>query len=217
MGMIFGKIDVECAAHDVLLAGSQANFAVRRYKPHVIARVRGSSARDNGMFRLLATYIGVYGTPMNRGMNSTSSQPQQIAMTAPVISSVPKQIAMTAPVVSTSENHMAFVLPKEYTSKDMAPKPTDPRVELHDVPERLLAVKTFSGNHDYDSAKTIAIEFQKEIENFGLTCKTRGEWQLARYNPPFTLWWLRTNEIWIDIEESEMLHKNVVEKVSSES
>ena len=92
MGIVFGKIDVECAAHDVLQV-SGAGFAVRRYHPHVIARVRrGDGVKDNAAFNLLATYIGVYGTPKNQGR-------RPIAMTAPVISYTPERIDMTAPVV----------------------------------------------------------------------------------------------------------------------
>ena len=74
-----------------------------------------------------------------------------------------------------------------------------------DVPARLVAVKNFSGSHDYKSAQEIATKFQAELEAYGLECKSRGVWQLARYNPPFTLWFLRTNEIWVDIVENSNL------------
>ena len=130
-------------------------------------------------------------------------------MTAPVISypNSPERIAMTAPVVSKGANDMAFVLPSKYKSKATAPQPTDPRVELVDVPERLVAVKSFSGSHDYDSSSQIAANFQTELEEYGLKPKSDA-WQLARYNPPFTLWFLRTNEIWVDIENDSELIKS---------
>jgi hypothetical protein len=32
------------------------------------------------------------------------------------------------------------------------------------------------------------------------------DWSLARYNPPFTLWFLRTNEIWVNIADSGAIH-----------
>jgi hypothetical protein len=215
MGMVFGKVDVECAAHDTLqlrggtASAAAAGFAVRRYHPHVLARVRrGATVKENQMFGILATYIGVYGTPKNTGAGAA---PRQIAMTAPVISSVPQQIAMTAPVVSERESDMAFVLPAKYTAGADAPQPTDSRVELVDIPSRLVAVKTFSGSYDYTSSQEIAAKFQAELEDFGLECKSSGAWQLARYNPPFTLWWLRTNEIWVDIKENSKLIGDNVE------
>ena len=92
---------------------------------------------------------------------------------------------------------MAFVLPSEYKSKSDAPQPTDPRVELVDVPERLVAVKVFSGAVDYNSSQQIAAKFKTELEEYGLKQKS-DSWQLGTTR--LTLWFLRTNEIWVDIE-----------------
>ena len=188
------------------------------------------------MFRILARYIGVFGNPENKDIN-------KIAMTAPVLSKTSSsKIAMTAPVLSSSANDMRFVLPKKFKTKEDAPQPTDTRVELIDVPERMVAVKTFSGLVSMDQSETMANEFKAALEAQGFICKgtftnlvlefehklqlTRinllfslvlfvflfsfliffifVDWMLARYNPPFTLWFLRTNEIWMTVDKDSI-------------
>jgi hypothetical protein len=202
MGMIFGKIDVEQASHDILSHEFPTpDISLRRYHQHVLARVPSTSAKENEMFRILARYIGVFGTPENINSNS-------IAMTAPVLSAPSSsKIAMTAPVLSSSSMHdMSFVLPAKYTTKTQAPQPTDSRVELVDVPERTVAVKTFSGMVSMEEAEAMANEFKSELETQGFEIDTMNDWSLARYNPPFTLWFLRTNEIWVNIADSGAIH-----------
>ena len=187
------------------------------------------------MFRILARYIGVFGNPENKDTN-------KIAMTAPVLSKTSSsKIAMTAPVLS-SANDMRFVLPKKFKTKEDAPQPTDTRVELIDVPERMVAVKTFSGLISMDQSETMANEFKAALEAQGFICKGKFtnlvlefehklqltrinllfslvlfvflfsfliffifvDWMLARYNPPFTLWFLRTNEIWMTVDKDSI-------------
>merc|ERR1712166_1431283 len=184
MGMIFGKIDVECAAHDVMpYSFPTADVSLRRLQSHVLAKVSPNQVEENDMFRILARYIGVFGNPENKDSN-------KIAMTAPVLSSCKEDA-----------NDMRFVLPKKFKTKEDAPQPTDTRVELIDVPERMVAVKTFSGLISMDQSETMANEFKAALEAQGFICK---DWMLARYNPPFTLWFLRTNEIWMTVDKDSI-------------
>jgi hypothetical protein len=94
---------------------------------------------------------------------------------------------------------MSFLLPSKYTL-ETAPKPTDPRVRIEDVPPRTVAVSTFSG--------TGAPEYQQEhattlLDALGeKNVKVIGSWSCARYNPPFALPFLRTNEIHVPIDIS---------------
>merc|ERR1712188_174427 len=132
MGMVFGKIDVECAKFDIVSEGKA--FQVRRYHPAVAAQVKTTD--DNGGFRQLARYIGVFGTPEN-GSN------QAVSMTAPVVST-PQSISMTAPVTSTTDT-MQFILPS-VLSMENAPKPASPDVELVQLPSRTYAVRQYSGS-----------------------------------------------------------------------
>jgi hypothetical protein len=75
----------------------------------------------------------VFGTPANQ-------KSEAIAMTAPVITNSPDSttIAMTAPVLSTS-NVMSFILPSSIQNVAEAPVPSNPQVNLRQLPQRDLA------------------------------------------------------------------------------
>merc|ERR1712107_541276 len=101
--------------------------------------------------------------------------------------------AMTTPVV-TGGCLMRFVLPSKYKTIEDAPVPTDPKVRLVAVPEKDMAVLRFrgkvTGNGEaegkYDELVRLAAEK-------GLS--PDGKWELHRFNPPFMLPFLRTNEV----------------------
>ena len=143
-----------------------SSYSTSTQHSHVLAKVSPNQVEENDMFRILARYIGVFGNPENKDTN-------KIAMTAPVLSTKTSssKIAMTAPVLSSSANDMRFVLPKKFKTKEDAPQPTDTRVELIDVPERMVAVKTFSGLVSMDQSETMANEFKAALEAQGFICK----------------------------------------------
>jgi len=66
------------------------------------------------------------------------------------------------------------------------------------VPARTLAVLRFSG-----WARDATVEEKKKILLATLarnSLKVKGEAVLMRYNPPFTPWFLRRNEVAIEVE-----------------
>ena len=147
MGIVMGVIREEMP--QFTLIHKAATYEVRKYAPSVIAETSFGTGgwgggSDGKPFGALARYIGVFGTPMN----AATGKPEAIAMTAPVLVTAPEPVAMTAPVLvsPTSTQHtMAFVLPaSRYKTVDEAPKPTDPRVHLRQLPERLQAVRQYS-------------------------------------------------------------------------
>ena len=169
-------------------------WEVRRYPSHVVAEtvVRGVPFEDAGnqAFRLLVGYIG--------GENAAR---RSIEMTAPVVQS-PEKIAMTAPVLQerTSEGHVvAFVLPAGITEAE-APIPTRPEVRLRTVPEQLVAVLRFSGRWTRESWERHRDELLAKVSSAGLP--VRGEPRFARFNPPFTPWFLRHNEAQVEVERA---------------
>lgn len=93
---------------------------------------------------------------------------------------------------------MSFLLPSKYTM-DTAPIPTDSRIKIHEIPERMEAVLTYSGNFNAESAekmrdKLVELLKAKEIEH------DAEKYTYAGYNPPFTLPWMKTNEIHIPVK-----------------
>lgn len=167
-------------------------FDLRDYEPHILAETLVDGTLEdagNKAFRRLFNYIS--------GANHSRSS---IAMTAPVSQeSSGEKIAMTAPVSqqpSAGKWAVSFMMPASCTLATL-PVPDDNSITLRQVPARRMAAVRYSGTW---SEKNY-LEYKERLENWirenGF--KISGEPLWARYNPPFTLWFLRRNEILIPI------------------
>jgi len=170
-------------------------FELRRYAPTLIAEVTvdGEDYRDAASkgFRPLANYIF--------GENTGT---EKIAMTAPVMAeSAPEKIPMTAPVMVSGEStyRVAFSMPSRYTL-DTLPKPNDPRVSFRQLPERTMAVICFSGPFNQRNFVKHLIRLQEWMMRSKLIAI--GEPVIAGYDPPILPWFLKHNEIMIEIKTS---------------
>jgi hypothetical protein len=166
-------------------------FEVRRYEKYVIAEtIVGASAEDAGNdgFRILAAYI--FGG--NQGSRS-------IEMTAPV-AQTPVQIAMTAPVAQAADAGgyaVRFAMPHGSTLASL-PVPTDARVTLRLLPERTVAVIRYSGTWSQSRYAEQLQALRAALALAGL--RWHGEPQWARYDPPWMPWFLRRNEVWLELD-----------------
>lgn len=126
-------------------------------------------------------------------------------MTAPVVQkSESEKISMTAPVViSPNENKtwtMTFSMPSKFTLETL-PIPTDERVKIEKVEGKLVAALTFSGFWN----ESINANMAQELTNW---MKDYKEYQIssapmfAGYNPPWTLPFLRRNEMLIELKNT---------------
>ncbi len=157
---------------------------IRRYPPLSLATVFAAS--DNVAFSILFDYI------------SGNNEPKQrLAMTAPVISKRPtgEKISMTAPVISNAGS-FSFVLPLNYDGKTV-PRPMDPRIKIEQIPSRLMAVVKFSGLAHERQVSAEEKLLLDTLEENGL--RSKGEPFLMRYNGPFTLGFMRHNEIGVEM------------------
>ena len=171
-------------------------FELRSYAPMILAEVQVDGDLDEASsqgFRLIAAYIF--------GQNRVS---EKIAMTAPVAieeQSVSSKIAMTAPVNIEGNGGqwtVSFVMPSEYTMESI-PKPLNSKVVLRQIPTVKRAVVQFSGfyNNAKIAERTVELEEWMKTKNLQAT----GAPKFARYNPPWTLPFLRRNEIMIDVRD----------------
>ena len=168
-------------------------YEIREYAPIVAIETEVESDFEdagNRAFRRLFNYI-----------NGENQSKAEIAMTAPVTQSASEseKIAMTAPVTQSERDGkfvVRFVLPATYTLAS-APTPNDPQVKLTELPKRQYAVRRYSGTwwkSNYDA-------------NLGELRQARGQDNVSyedtpiwsRYTAPFTLWFLRRNEIWLPL------------------
>ena len=90
-----------------------------------------------------------------------------------------------------------FVLPKGVTLAT-APEPLDPRVQLRQMPGSRVAVVRYSGlwsqgNYDEHLASLQATLKAAQIAWIGAPT-------LSRYDPPYTPWFMRRNEIWLTLQ-----------------
>jgi hypothetical protein len=203
MGMVFGRMSEEQPPYESIFKSDA--FEIRKYDKMLVVETKyrnGASMDDNsgGEFRRLARYIGVFQNPENEDPNT--HKPEPISMTAPVMMSHPTQPSDEREDPRT----MAFVLPaSKYERLEDVPKPNDKNVSLREVPSRFLAVRTFSGNISSSSTKEHLQTLLNDLESSGkwTIAPRRGttdpQWYLAGYNPPFTISWLKTNEIMIEV------------------
>lgn len=183
--------DVEQARYNVVKSSS--SIEIRDYDPKIIAQTKVAGERKEAInqgFRLIADYI--FG-------NNTSAQ--KVAMTAPVIQQESEKIAMTAPVMQTGDDNnwsVAFVMPDEYTIETL-PKPNNNLVKLIEVPGKRFAAIRFSGLAGEESLKARTDELNAYIKSQNLNPISAPAY--AFYNPPWTLPFMRRNEVMIEISK----------------
>ena len=172
-------------------------FEVRAYAPMIVAEVQVDGDLDEASsqgFRLIAAYIF--------GQNQVG---EKIAMTAPVMVEDQKQksakIAMTVPVGIESNAGkwtVSFVMPSEYTMESI-PKPINSQVQLRQIPTVKKAVIGFTGfyNQQKVAEKTLELEQWMKARNL----QGIGAPNFSRYNPPWTLPFMRRNEVMITLRD----------------
>ena len=92
---------------------------------------------------------------------------------------------------------MSFVLPQTFASST-APSPIDPSVKITELNNFTVAVISFSGLLNQDTILANKALPQNWINKRGL--EINGKVKAAGYNPPFTLPFLRRNEILIPVK-----------------
>lgn len=167
-------------------------FEVRDYAPLLVAEVTVTGDQQQAGskgFGLLAKYI--FGG---------NTRQRKIAMTAPVTKIAQGQtIAMTAPVTQTKGEaswQIRFAMPGDLAQADL-PEPDNPAVTIIALPPRRAAVLCFSGLAGETKVAAITSELRDIIHAHGM--QVAGPAVIALYNPPWTPWFLRRNEVMFDV------------------
>ncbi len=181
---------VEQPKYEVLM--SKGDIEVREYPRMILAEVQVAGERKEAIrqgFKILADYIF--------GNNSSR---KKMEMTAPVTNELSEKVSMTAPVMQeqgAQKWKISFVMPAEY-SLDTLPKPNSADVTIISRPARCFAVIRFSS-----LANDVSIKLHtEELESYISAQKLHsiGGAVLAFYNPPWTLPFLRRNEVMMEID-----------------
>jgi len=176
------------------LVKQEGPYELRGYAPRIVAETMVEDSFQDASsagFKRNAGYI--FGNNVSR-----SGESEKIEMTAPV-SMEPKseKISMTAPVSmrqSQGKWRVQFFMPREYTI-DSLPSPNDSAVQLRTLPASNFAVVRFSGLVNEKKKQDKSAELLNWMQSRNI--KPMGEPVLARYNPPWTLPFLRRNEIMV--------------------
>lgn len=200
MGIVFGVTGTKGPVYEVLVRTS--SYEIRYYQQSFLtAEIPMKS--DNEGFTALAKYIGVFGKPEN---------------------DISKPLDMTHPVIKeesteTSVEVMKFVLPEEYQHITDAPKPANAKISIKENPPQYIASIGFSGWYNPALGVNFFNKLSSVLKNDGyISFENPKEiaWSVAQYHPPFTIPFLRLNEVWIKLspEKSEKL-KELIEKKGS--
>ena len=165
-------IAIEEPVYQVEKAWEPEQIEIRAYAPRIMA-VTGMNEDSDSGFRVLAGYI--FGG---------NAEEQKIAMTAPVQQTM------------AGEKEMAFMMPAEYALKDL-PQPEDQRVSFREAPAYTAAVIQFSGWASAEKADENWQQLQRFLIAEGIDIT--GEPTLNQYNPPWTLPFMRRNEIIVPV------------------
>ena len=167
---------IEEPTYSLVAAWDDPDVEIRDYDPRILATTRMTDGQNSG-FRVLAGYI--FGG---------NEKEQEIAMTAPVQRTMPGE----------NDAEMAFVVPSEFDLADL-PTPNDTRVGFREEPAYRAAVIRFSGWMSDKKAERHWQKLRQFLVEQGI--QPLGEPTLNQYNPPWTLPFMRRNEIIIAVAQ----------------
>jgi len=181
-------------------------FEIRKYAPVIVAEVivdgDMSTASSRG-FRLIAGFIFGKNSKVNQAELSSRTSPsdgtstetsEKIAMTVPV--TVEPQGTLDPNFETAKLWRVQFTMPKQYTLQTL-PQPTDPSVKVREIQGKRIAAMQYTGFNGEEKVSEKAALLLNWLSTKNI--KPVGPPQLARYNPPWSLPFLRRNEILIEI------------------
>ena len=192
-GLLAGPVMSNVEKPDYKVIQTERNIEIRQYEPMIIAEVEVDGKREDAIregFRLIADYIF--------GNNTVQ---RDIAMTAPVQQQESQKIAMTAPVQQQSTGRswqISFVMPSKY-SMETLPEPKNDRVRLKEIMTKKFVVIKFSGINSNENVT----EHENQLMNYieANQIKIIDSPKYAFYNAPWTLPFMRRNEVMIEINQ----------------
>lgn len=159
---------------------TEGDCELRDYEPFIVAETRVDGPMEdagNHAFKILANYI----------FGGNSDQ---------------KKISMTAPVSVSADAggsyRVTFSMPSSF-KMDTLPKPEDTKVKLQTVDRQKMAAFRYSGTWSIERFEERKVKLTEWIQSKKMTAT--GSAVFARYNAPWTPWFLRRNEVLIPVRE----------------
>ena len=199
MGSVFGKTsDYESPKFKLL--SKTDNYEIRSYSETIAIDGPTSQSNDGNGFGNLAKYIGVGSTPYNENREA-------ISMTTPVVT-YNTQNNNNNDNDNNTNTRMQFILPSKLENP---PNPLNKALQIIHRESAIFAVTTFSGLINHQESIEKKDEFIELLKKDKIAIIEPIEWEFWRFNPPWTVPWLRTNEIAVKLD------KNAYEKNEDKS
>uniref|UniRef100_A0A0C9S1A6 TSA: Wollemia nobilis Ref_Wollemi_Transcript_25919_1260 transcribed RNA sequence n=1 Tax=Wollemia nobilis TaxID=56998 RepID=A0A0C9S1A6_9CONI len=200
--LIAGAVpDLETVPSKVLR--TEKDYEIRQVQSFYVAETTMPGKRgfdfygSSQAFNALAAYLF--------GKNTES---EQMEMTTPVFVQKSQidgeKMEMTMPVFTKQEQdqekwQMSFVMPSKYGAN--LPVPNDPSIRIRNIPEKLVAVTTFSGYLTDEEVKLRESKLREALsKDPQVHVKENATVEVAQYNPPFTPPFMRRNEVSLEVE-----------------
>ena len=159
----------ESASYQVLKPIS-TRIEIRKYEQMILAEVKSNHHEDDA-FRILFKFI--------TGKNEKN---QDIKMTTPVFQEV-----------GDGENVMSFVMPAQFKLEDL-PKPQDEKIKFRVIKDQKFIAIKFSGFRSEKNYQKYADRLKEAAKENNINADFENPIR-ATYNPPWTLPFLRRNEV----------------------
>lgn len=184
--------NVKTPSYQVL--NRQGAVELRKYPSLILAEVTvngpASEALSNG-FEILADYISGYNTTPD------SNQSQRIKMTAPVI-----QTHDSAQKTANGQQwKIRFLMPSNFTLETL-PQPKNSKIKIYKQPPQTIIVIRFKGSPTQEAFNKKLKQLQKHISDNNI--QIIGAPMYAYYNPPWTLPFMRRNEVMLIVKNGNI-------------
>lgn len=173
-----------------------SNYEIRKYSSYSVcttelpmdAEIAMSPVASAKGFNILADYLF--------GNNNKDTKSESMAMTTPVI---------------VGNGKMSFILPSGKVASN-APTPATSDISIKDIPSEIVAVREFPGIATDGEVSRQRAVLEDALLADGLQFDNIS-FQTLQYNPPYTLPWLRRNEVSIRVLDSPFESVAVTESV----
>ena len=162
--------------YDVLKKFS--NFEIRRYPDYALVQVEGV-----GEFNLVS--FSAF-SPLFNYISGQNLSSKQIAMTAPVLQET----------IEPKRHVVSFVLPDSMAQSEI-PAPANSKVSVKQINSHDAAVLKFNGSWSTRLLSEKEKELKSAVAVAGL--ETEGNVYFARFDPPWKPWFLKRNEVIINL------------------
>ena len=205
--LFFFDYSIESPNYEVTMELGR-NIEVRQYESYYQAYVSYENGEyENQAFRKLFNFISGENTVSSSGDSESidmtapvkldMTAPVKLDMTAPVKldMTAPVKLDMTAPVKDYGFDGMAFVMPSDFNENIL---PNDSKVEIQKVEGQKLAVIRYSGFMSESKMNKKYLELIAVLDQNSIAYEKGAVF--AAYNGPYTLPFLRRNEVWVQIK-----------------